>query len=99
MSILLPRSANLFADPEPTIDPNLAREKLRTKFGLEDPEQTGAAHPTPPLPYIYTEDRKNTRPAEHLAQFSGVLQVGGYGGFKRLAGGVPINRSDWRSAE
>ena len=26
------------------------------------------------------------RPAEHLAHFAGVLQVDGYGGFKRLAG-------------
>jgi hypothetical protein len=36
--------------------------------------------------YIYAEDRKGARPAEHLARFSGVLQVDGYAGFKRLAG-------------
>ena len=35
---------------------------------------------------IYAEDRKKARPAEHLACFDGVLQVDGYGGFKRLAG-------------
>jgi transposase len=36
--------------------------------------------------YIYSEDRKDVRPAEHLARFDGVLQVDGYAGFKRLAG-------------
>jgi hypothetical protein len=36
--------------------------------------------------YIYSEDRKDVRPAGHLARFDGVLQVDGYAGFKRLAG-------------
>jgi hypothetical protein len=36
--------------------------------------------------YIYSDDRKNLRPAEHLAGFKGILQVDGYDGFKRLAG-------------
>ena len=35
---------------------------------------------------MYSEDRKGARPAGHLASFSGVLQVDGYAGFKRLAG-------------
>ena len=38
------------------------------------------------MAYIYAEDRKNMRPAAHLASFTGVLQVDGYDGFKRLAG-------------
>ena len=44
----------------------------------------GRRHPV--AAYVYTEDRKGTRPAEHLAAFRGVLQVDGYAGFKRLAG-------------
>jgi len=44
----------------------------------------GPTHPA--VAYIYAEDRKNMRPAAHLAQFTGVLQVDGYDGFKRLAG-------------
>jgi len=36
---------------------------------------------------VYTEDRKEAYPAQHLAQFAGILQVDGYGGFKRLTGG------------
>jgi hypothetical protein len=39
---------------------------------------------------VYSEDRKNARPAGHLARFSGVLQVDGYDGFKRLA----LDRAD-----
>jgi len=48
----------------------------------------GAPGPGHPIAaYIYSEDRKNIRPANHLADFHGVLQVDGYDGFKRLAGG------------
>ncbi len=36
--------------------------------------------------YVYSDDRKNERPAGHLAGFRGVLQVDGYNGFKALAG-------------
>jgi hypothetical protein len=34
--------------------------------------------------FLYAEDRKGEHPAAHLAGFEGVLQVDGYGGFKRL---------------
>jgi hypothetical protein len=34
--------------------------------------------------FLYAEDRKGEHPAAHLAEFQGVLQVDGYGGFKRL---------------
>ena len=36
--------------------------------------------------YVYADDRKNERPAGHLAGFQGVLQIDGYNGFKTLAG-------------
>jgi hypothetical protein len=35
--------------------------------------------------YIYAPDRKHARPAEHLAGFSGTLQVDGYGAYADLA--------------
>ncbi|MGI4798723.1 MAG: IS66 family transposase [Janthinobacterium lividum] len=35
--------------------------------------------------YVYSDDRKNERPAGHLAGFRGVLHVDGYNGFKALA--------------
>jgi hypothetical protein len=34
--------------------------------------------------YLFAEDRKGAHPAAHLAEFQGVLQVDGYGGFKSL---------------
>ena len=36
--------------------------------------------------YVYSDDRKNERPAGHLSGFRGVLQVDGYHGFNALAG-------------
>src|SRR4051794_17881899 len=40
---------------------------------------------TPPaVVFLYAEDRKGERPAAHLAEFQGVLQVDGCSGFKRL---------------
>ena len=44
----------------------------------------GAASTPPAVVYLYAEDRKGEHPAAHLAEFQGVLQVDGYGGFKRL---------------
>lgn len=41
----------------------------------------------PAVIYAYTNDRKGERPAAHLREFCGVLQVDGYAGFERLAAG------------
>jgi transposase len=51
---------------------------------VDDRPWRGPAHPV--AVYVYAEDRKVIRPAAHLAEFRGVLQVDGYAGFKRLAG-------------
>jgi transposase len=53
-------------------------------YAVDDQSWCGPSHPC--AAYIYSEDRKGVRPAEHLARFDGVLQVDGYAGFKRLAG-------------
>ncbi|WP_040622176.1 IS66 family transposase, partial [Rhodovulum sp. PH10] len=43
--------------------------------------------PEPPgVAYVYAPDRKAERPIAHLAGFSGILQVDGYGGYRVLAG-------------
>jgi hypothetical protein len=74
--------------------PVLDRGGGRTKTGylwccaVDDRPWCGPTHPA--AAYIYAEDRKNARLAEHLARFEGVLQVNGYGGFKRLA----VDRAD-----
>ncbi len=44
------------------------------------------AGPDPPAAvYFYSPDRKAVRPATHLENFKGVLQVDGYAGFETLA--------------
>ena len=78
----------LFADDTtlPVLDPGRGRTKTGRLwcYAVDDRPWCGTTHPA--AAYVYTEDRKGSRPAEHLAAFRGVLQVDGYGGFKRLAG-------------
>jgi len=81
-------SPKVFADD--TTLPVLAPGRGRTKTGrlwcyaVDDRPWQGPSHPA--AVYFYSEDRKAVRPAEHLAEFRGVLQVDGYAGFKQLAG-------------
>jgi transposase len=81
-------SDKVFADDTtlPVLDPGRGRTKTGRLwcYAVDDRPWCGPSHPA--VAYIYTEDRKNARPAEHLACFDGVLQVDGYAGFKRLAG-------------
>jgi transposase len=85
-------SSKLFADDTtlPVLDPGRGRTKTGRLwcYAVDDRPWCGAAHPA--AAYVYSEDRKNARPARHLARFSGVLQVDGYDGFKRLA----LDRAD-----
>ncbi len=78
----------LFADDTtlPVLDPGRGRTKTGRLwcYAVDDRPWRGPAHPI--AAYVYSEDRKGARPAEHLATFRGVLQVDGYAGFKRLAG-------------
>jgi transposase len=81
-------SPKIFADDTslPVLDPGRGRTKTGYLwcYAVDDRPWHGPTHPA--VAYIYAEDRKNARPAEHLARFKGVLQVDGYNGFKRLAG-------------
>lgn len=45
----------------------------------QDPSPIAAA-------YYYSPDRKGAHPADHLANFSGVMHADGYGGYKKLYG-------------
>jgi hypothetical protein len=45
----------------------------------------GAAPNRRRLAYVYAPDRTAERPIAHLAGFTGVLQVDGYGGYRKLA--------------
>ncbi len=80
-------SPKLFADDTtlPVLDPGRGKTKTGRLwcYAVDDRPWKGPAHPA--AVYIYSEDRKGIRPASHLANFKGVLQVDGYAGFKRLA--------------
>lgn len=81
-------SSKLFADDTtlPVLDPGRGRIKTGRLwcYAVDDRPWQGSGYPA--AAYIYTEDRKGIRPAAHLADFKGTLQVDGYAGFKRLAG-------------
>ena len=81
-------SAKVFADDTtlPVLDPGRGRTKTGRLwcYAVDDRPWKGPGHPI--AAYVYSDDRKNERPAGHLAEFRGVLQVDGYSGFKALAG-------------
>jgi transposase len=81
-------SPKIFADDTslPVLDPGRGRTKtgFLWAYAVDDRPWCGPSHPA--VAYIYSEDRKNLRPAGHLSGFKGILQVDGYNGFKRLAG-------------
>ena len=80
-------SSKVFADDTtlPVLDPGRGRTKTGRLwcYAVDDRPWNGPGHPM--AAYVYSEDRKNERPAGNLADFRGVLQVDGYDGFKRLA--------------
>jgi transposase len=81
-------SPKVFADDTtlPVLEPGRGRTKTGRLwcYAVDDRPWCGPGHPV--AVYAYSEDRKGERPAGHLIGFRGVLQVDGYGGFKRLAG-------------
>src|SRR6185369_2845115 len=81
-------SNKLFADDTtlPVLDPGRGRTKTGRLwcYAVDDRPWRGESHPA--AAYVYSEDHRIARPAQHLATFKGVLQVDGYNGFKRLAG-------------
>src|SRR5919112_1960866 len=79
-------STRIFADDTrlPVLDPGRGRTKTGCLWGyaIDDRPWNGS---TPPAGvFLYAKDRKGEHPAAHLAGFEGILQVDGYGGFKRL---------------
>ncbi len=84
-------SPKVFADDTalPVLDPGRGRTKTGRLwcYAVDDRPWCGPGHPI--AAYVYSDDRKNVRPASHLAGFRGVLQVDGYNGFKKLAENRP----------
>ena len=79
-------STRIFADdtPLPVLDPGRGRTKTGRLWGYAIDDRPWGGGTPPAVVYLYAEDRKGEHPAAHLAEFRGVLQVDGYGGFKSL---------------
>lgn len=85
-------SAKLFADdtPMPTLAPGTGRVKTGRFWAYARDDRPWQGPDPPAVIYVYASDRKGERPAAHLRDFHGVLQVDGYAGFERLAAGNRI---------
>jgi transposase len=83
----LKQSTKLFADETtaPVLDPGRGCTKKGQLWAYARDERPWAGTALPAVAYIYAPDRKHARPAEHLAGFSGTLQVDGYGAYADLA--------------
>src|SRR3954470_22701137 len=79
-------STKIFADdtPLPVLDPGRGRTKTGRLWGYAIDDRPWGGSTPPAVVFLYAEDRKGEHPAAHLAGFTGILQVDGYSGFKRL---------------
>jgi len=82
-------SEHLFADdtPMPVLDPGRGRTKTGRLWVYARDDRRWAGPAPPAAVYLFAPDRKALRPATHLADFKGVLQVDGYAGFEQLTRG------------
>jgi hypothetical protein len=85
-------SGKLFADdtPIPVLDPGRGRTRTGRLWNYVRDDRPWNGPDPPAAVYFYSTDRRAERPAAHLAQFRGVLQVDGYAGFETLATGGTI---------
>jgi transposase len=83
----LKRSGKLFADETtaPVLDPGRGRTKTGQLWAYARDDRPWGGSDPPAVAYVYAPDRKAERPMAHLAGFTGVLQVDGYGGYRPLA--------------
>jgi transposase len=83
----LKASSKLFADETtaPVLDPGRGRTKTGQLWAYARDDRPWGGTDPPAVAYVYAPDRKAERPMTHLAGFTGVLQVDGYGGYRALA--------------
>ena len=86
------RSSKIFADdtPIPVLDPGRGRTKTGRLWVYTRDDRPWSGPDPPAAVYFYSADRRAERPASHLEDFRGVLQVDGYAGFERLTTGGDI---------
>jgi hypothetical protein len=66
------------------LDPGRGRTKTGRLWVYARDDRPWSGPEPPAAVYFYSPDRKAERPASHLQDFRGVLQVDGYAGFERL---------------
>ena len=83
----LKASPKLFADETtaPVLDPGRGRTKTGQLWAYARDDRPWQGTDPPGVAYVYAPDRKAERPITHLAGFSGILQVDGYGGYRVVA--------------
>jgi transposase len=79
-------SQTLFADdtPIPVLDPGRGRTKTGRLWVYARDDRPWCGPDPPAVVYLYSPDRRAERPAAHLANFRGTVQVDGYPGFEQL---------------
>jgi transposase len=89
-------SPKLFVDDTrlPVLTKGGRTPKIGALWGLgrDDAPWQGALPPA--VAYVYTQDRVYARAQEVLAGYTGILQVDGWGGFKRLTGRPDAGKAD-----
>ena len=83
----LKASPKLFADETtaPVLDPGRGRTKTGQLWAYARDDRPWGGTDPPAVVYVYAPDRRAARPMAHLADFTGVLQVDGYGGYRTVA--------------
>jgi transposase len=81
-------SPKLFCDDTrlPVLAPGKGKTSTGYLWGIARDDSPWQGDLPPAVAYVYTEDRVWDRSREVLAGYTGVLQVDGWGGFKRLTG-------------
>ncbi|MCF6115108.1 IS66 family transposase [Mesorhizobium muleiense] len=81
-------SIDLAPDDEttaPVLDPGRGKTKTGQLWAYARDDRPWHGADPPGVAYVYAPDRKAERPIAHLAGFTGILQVDGYGGYRVLA--------------
>src|SRR5438105_3187618 len=77
----------LFADETtaPVLDPGRGRTKTGQFWAYAADDRPWGGTDPPGVAYVYASDRTAERPMSHLEGFTGILQVDGYAGYRKLA--------------
>src|SRR5271168_592960 len=83
----LKQRPRLFADETtaPVLDPGRGRTKTGQFWAYAADDRPWGGTDPPGVVFVYAPDRTSERPMSHLEGFTGILQVDGYAGYRKLA--------------